>query len=104
MSDPAREAPWWARVAFQLLAVVLTVTWPPLMGISAWAASKLLDLDSRVIAIESSRYTRADAKAEREELLDALKELRDEVRGNRRATEVIGQRLSRIEAIAGRDK
>ena len=48
-----------------LLDVVVKVSMPILMGVSAWAGMMVLDHESRLDVIEATRYTRDNAAAER---------------------------------------
>jgi len=71
--EKAVEAASWR---WKALDVVMKVSMPILLGISAWTATTILDLDKRVTYIESTRYTVHDARADRDEVRDALNEIK----------------------------
>lgn len=69
----AIEAESWR---WKALDVAVKVSMPILLGISAWTATTLLDHDKRLEVIEATRYTREDAERERDQIRDALGDIR----------------------------
>ena len=71
--EKAVEAASWR---WKALDVAVKIAMPILLGVSAWTATTILDLDKRVQIIEATRYTRDDARNEREGLKDDLNEIK----------------------------
>lgn len=80
---PLRPARSESEGRWAVLDVVVKVSMPILMGVSAWAGMMVLDHESRLDVIEATRYTQAnaasdrkDGEAERQAIVVALAELK----------------------------
>lgn len=76
VSGEIKEAVEAASWRWKALDIAVKVAMPLLLGISAWTATTILDLDKRVTHIESTRYTVHDARADRDEVREALNEIK----------------------------
>lgn len=83
---------------WRALDVAMKVAMPILLGVSAWAATTVLDHESRLKVIENTRYTDREASRDRGLLVKALGELRIEVTRNGETSKAILRRLDKIEA------
>lgn len=104
---------WWDRVD-----LLVRATWPILLGVTAWAGAKLLDHDNRLTTIEASRYTQAEAKAdrraanaERRAIAASLTKIEVSVAREQEATRSLNDRLAetltelrRLSELRRRDK
>lgn len=61
---------------WKALDVAVKIAMPIMLGISAWSATTLLELDKRVQILEATRYTKDDAAREREGLKEALNDIK----------------------------
>lgn len=106
--------------ALAIYELAVRVAFPFLAGIASWTLISVNDVDRRVVAIESSRYTQAQAEAdrkerekfaaierresdaERAEFRRALEALRVQSAVSQQAAAAIGDRLLKLESSVHR--
>jgi len=84
-----------------LYDLAMRVAFPILLGVCGWTFSTLWDHGNRITRIEASRYSREDAKADRDGLTNMLAALQVDLAVCRGSQEATAQRLSRIEDRIG---
>ena len=77
--------------------LAMKVAFPILLGMAGWAFNTLWDQESRLTAIESSRYSRADAEAANHKTTEVLDQLRLDFVEQRAESKAMGDRLGRME-------
>lgn len=78
------------------------IAFPFLAGIAAWTLTSVIDIDRRVTKIEASRYTTADAKADRESTTSVLNDIRVQVAVGQATQNAILDRLVKIDGALER--
>ena len=94
IKDAVEAASW----RWKALDVAVKVAMPILLGVSAWTATTIMDLDSRVKIIEATRYTRRDAERERASITSLLAEMKVILARIEESDKQTARRLDQIEA------
>lgn len=77
--------------------VAIKVIFPFLVGMAGWTYTNIIDLNNRVLRIESTRYTRADADTEYNRLKDQIGHMDREMADMRAEAKVKMEILKRLE-------
>lgn len=96
-----------AKLAFNWgWEVASKVAMPVLLGIAGWTHTRLMDLDGRVIRIESTRYTAEDARrdstASRAELRADMESIRATLTANTALLLRLDERIQALQRENGR--
>lgn len=76
VSGEIKEAVEAASWRWKALDIAMKVAFPILLGISAWTGTTIMNLDKRVEIIEATRYSRKDARDDRDEIKDVLRDIK----------------------------